>query len=256
MALTSAAVLAQPSAGLAALPAGLAAPSAGLAALPAGLAASSAGPAAPSGEAAAMSRPARAAVPVPPPASPGGPGKDRLTAALLAETELPAGFAPHPDAVDDLFARIPAEIAACGKAGGVPEGTVYREYLRGANDEELLIETLAAPGDKAARAAVATIAGALPNCKSFTRAAGALPTEMRFALAAHPAPKLGDVSAGLAFVMTVPDMNLTVNGRLLTAAAGGVQVTTLLMAEGAPKTADLEAATRTAVAKLKDLRTS
>ncbi|MDI6099979.1 hypothetical protein QLQ12_15365 [Actinoplanes sp. NEAU-A12] len=233
------------------LPAVFALPSAGLAAPSGGAALPPSGPAAPSGGVATALRAGPDGVPVPPA---GGPDAQRLTAALLAAPELPAGFAPQPDAVDDLFARIPAEIAACGKATGVAPGAVYREYLRGTNDEELLIETLAAPGDEAARAAVAALAGTLPACKSFTRAPGELPAEMRFAISAHPDPGIGDVSAGLAFVMTVPDMNLTVNGRLLTAATHGLHVTVLLMTEDAPKTADLEAATRAAVAKLKDLR--
>jgi hypothetical protein len=208
------------------------------------LAVPSAAPASPRGPAAVP--PSPSVLPPPPDES------DRLTAALLTATELPAGFKPQAKAADDLFARIPAEIAACGQAvTGVPAGTVYREYVRGAGDEELLVETLAEPGADAARAAVAKLAATLPACTSFTRAAGQLPMELTFALTPYAqAPKIGDTSAAVSFVMTVPTMNLTVNGRLLAAAAGKSHVTTLLMTEVEPKLADLEAAARAAVGKL------
>jgi carbon monoxide dehydrogenase subunit G len=191
--------------------------------------------------------PATAAAMPPPPEDPADP---RLTAALLGDKDVPAGFTPQLDAADDLFARIPAEIAACGKGARVPAGAVYREYVRGAGDEELLVETLAEPGADAARAAVAKIAGALPGCTSFTRAAGELPMDMTFTLSPYPkAPKIGDVSAAVSFVMTVPTMDLTVKGRVLAAAAGKAHVTVLLMTEADPKVADLEAAARTAVSR-------
>ncbi|WP_433790166.1 hypothetical protein [Actinoplanes sp. CA-252034] len=185
---------------------------------------------------------------VPPPDD---PVAERLTALLLAAGEAPTGFTLQTDAVDDLFARIPAEIAACGKGARVPAGTVYREYVRGAGEEELLVETLAEPGGDAARAAVTTVAGVLPACTSFTRAAGELPAEMGFALSPYPlAPKIGDASAAVSFVMTVPALKLTVKGRLLAAAAGESYVTVLLMSEADPAVADLEAAARAAVTKL------
>jgi hypothetical protein len=207
----------------------------------------SAGLASPPGEPASV-RPAGAAV-LPPP--PDDPDSERLSAMLLAAGDVPAGFTPQLDTADDLFARIPAEIAACGKAARVAAGTVYREYVRGPGDEELLVETLAEPGAGAARAAVAKIAGVLPGCTSFTRAAGELPMDMGFALSPYPlAPKIGDASAAVSFVMTVPTLKLTVKGRLLAAAAGKAHVTVLLMTETDPKAADLEAAARTAVAKL------
>jgi hypothetical protein len=194
-------------------------------------------------------RPGHAAVQLPPP--PGEPAGERLSAALLTATEAPAGFTPQLDAVDDLFARIPAEIAACGAGARVPAGTVYREYVRGPGDEELLVETLAEPGADAARAAVARIAAVLPACTSFTRAAGELPTDLGFALSPYPlAPKIGDASAAVSFVMTAPTLKLTVKGRLLASAVGKAQVTVLLMTETDPKVADLEAAARTAVGKL------
>lgn len=183
----------------------------------------------------------------PPPDEP-----DPLTTALLTATEVPTGFTPQTSGVDDLFARIPAEVAACGRAvTGVPAGTVYREYVRGPAEEELLVETLAEPGAVAARAAVTKLASVLPGCTSFTRASGQLPMELKFALTPYtPAPKIGDASAAVSFVMTVPTMNLTVNGRILAAAAGKSHVTALLMSEAAPKVADLEAAARAAVGKL------
>ncbi|GAA4937857.1 hypothetical protein [Actinoplanes utahensis] len=185
------------------------------------------------------------------------PDRDRLSDALLGGRELPAGFTPQPDAIDDLFARIAGEITACGKAGGLPETTVYREFVRGAGDEELLVQTVSAPGMKEARAAVAALGGVLPGCTAFTRAAGELPMEMRFALSSYPrAPKIGDATAGIAFVMTVPTLNLAVNGRLLAVAAGAAHTTVLLMTESSPKTADLEAAARTAVGKLAALKQS
>ncbi|PWK52202.1 hypothetical protein [Actinoplanes xinjiangensis] len=193
-------------------------------------------------------RPGGAGVLPPPPDDPAGA---RLTAALLPAGEVPAGFAPQADTTDDLFARIPAEIAACGNGARVPAGTVYREYVRGPGDEELLVETLAEPGADAARAAVAKLAGLLPGCSSFTRAAGELPMDMGFALSPYPlAPKIGDASAAVSFVMTVPTMKLTVKGRLLAAAAGKAYVTVLLMSETDLKVADLEAAARKAVARL------
>jgi hypothetical protein len=194
------------------------------------------------------------AAPVLPAVRAGDPHAERLTAALLDGPEAPAGFAAQPGATDDLFARIPHEIATCGKATGVPAGTVHQEYLRGPGDEELLIETLAAPGDRAARATVAALAGAAASCAAFTRPPGDLPTEMRFTVAKHPAPKLGDAAAGLAFVMKVPEMDLAVNGRLLAVATQGVTVTVALMTEGAPKSADLEAAARAAVTKVRNVR--
>ncbi|MEU4156900.1 hypothetical protein [Actinoplanes sp. NPDC026670] len=195
------------------------------------------------------SRPVAATVLPPPP--PDEPAGERLTALLLAAGDLPTGFKPQTSPADDLFARIPSEIAACGTGARVPAGTVYREYVRGPGDEELLIETLAEPGAAAARATVAKIAGVLPGCTSFTRAAGELPMELRFALTPYPkAPKIGDASAAVSFVMTVPTMSLTVKGRLLAAAAGKAQVTVMLMTEADPRTADLEAAARTAAGKL------
>ncbi|MEV4281181.1 hypothetical protein [Actinoplanes xinjiangensis] len=210
------------------------------------LALPSAGLAVPPGAPAA--RPGGAGV-LPPP--PDDPADARLTAALLPAGEVPAGFTPQTDTADDLFARIPAEIAACGNGTRVPAGTVYREYVRGPGDEELLVETLAEPGADAARAAVATLAGLLPGCSSFTRAAGELPMDMGFALSPYPlAPKIGDASAAVSFVMTVPTMKLTVKGRLLAAAAGKAHVTVLLMSETDLKVADLEAAARRAVARL------
>jgi hypothetical protein len=206
---------------------------------------------------AGLAAPPGAPTPVPPggaavlPPPPDDPDGEPLTAALLAAGDLPSGFASQQGAVDDLFARIPAEIAACGKAARVPAGTVYREYVRGPGEEELLVETLAEPGAGAARAAVAKIAGVLPGCPSFTRAAGELPVDMRFALSPYPrAPKIGDASAAVSFVMTVPTMKLTVKGRLLAAAVGTAHVTVLLMTEADLRVADLEAAARTAVGKL------
>ncbi|BEL02549.1 hypothetical protein Q0Z83_007400 [Actinoplanes sichuanensis] len=201
-------------------------------------------------QAAAPGEPWPVAVAVLPP-PPDEPASDRLTALLLAAGDLPTGFQPQTGAADDLFARIPAEIAACGKGARVPAGTVYREYVRGPGDEDLLVETLAEPGAQAARAAVAKIAGALPGCASFTRAPGELPMELKFALTPYPrAPKIGDASAAVSFVMTVPTLSLTVKGRLLAAAAGKAQVTVLLMTEADPKVADLEAAARSAADKL------
>jgi hypothetical protein len=194
-------------------------------------------------------RPGGAGVLPPPP--PDDPARARLTAALLPAGEVPAGFTPQADTTDDLFARIPAEIAACGNGARVPAATVYREYVRGPGDEELLVETLAEPGADAARAAVAKLAGLLPGCSSFTRAAGELPMDMGFALSPYPLPpKIGDASAAVSFVMTVPTMKLTVKGRLLAAAAGKAYVTVLLMSETDLKVADLEAAARKAVARL------
>ncbi|GAA1620796.1 hypothetical protein [Actinoplanes couchii] len=184
--------------------------------------------------------------PAPALAGPGDPaGK------LLTGTELPAGFTPQLDAIDDLFARIPSEIASCGQNNQLPAGTVFREFVRGAKDEELLVETLSTPGDQDARAAVAALRSTLPKCTSFTRAPGDLPMELKFAVAKFTgAPKLGDASAGIGFVMTVPEMELTVNGRLITVAARGNRVTLLLMTEKKPKIADLTAAARAAVTKV------
>lgn len=183
------------------------------------------------------------------------PDRDRLSDALLGGKELPAGFTPQPDAIDDLFARIAGEIAACGKAGGLPDTTVYREFVRGASEEELLVQTVSAPGAKEARAAVAALAKVLPGCKTFHRAAGELPMDLGFALSAYPkVPKIGDTSAGIAFMMTVPTLNLAVNGRILAVASGSAHTTVMLMTQSTPKTADLEAAARTATAKLAALK--
>ncbi|SFE72610.1 hypothetical protein SAMN05421541_103247 [Actinoplanes philippinensis] len=233
----SAGVQAAP-AGVNAAPARVSTASAGVQAAPAGVRTAPA--------AAGVSSATAASVP-----PPDDPVAERLTAALLAAGEAPAGFTPQTDAVDDLFARIPAEIAACGTGARVPAGTVYREYVRGAGEEELLVETLAEPGADAARAAVTKLAGVLPACTSFTRAAGEVPADMGFALSAYPlAPAIGDASAAVSFVMTVPTLKLTVKGRLLAAAAGKTYVTVMLMSEADPKVADLEAAARAAVAKV------
>ncbi|WP_430790844.1 hypothetical protein [Actinoplanes sp. G11-F43] len=180
-----------------------------------------------------------------------GPDSSKLTEALLSGADdLPAGFTPQLDAIDDLFARIPAEIATCGRTSGVQNGTVYREFVRGPKDEELLVETLSAPGPKKARAAVAAVRTALPKCASFVRPPGELPMELKFSVSPYDtAPALGDSSAAVAFVMDVPEMSLTVHGRLLTAAVRGATVTLVLMTEDEPKAADLEAAARGAVAK-------
>ncbi|SDS24881.1 hypothetical protein [Actinoplanes derwentensis] len=176
---------------------------------------------------------------------------DKLTAALLTGPELPTGYAPQLDAIDDLFARIPGEIASCGKTAALPAGTVFREFVRGAKDEELLVETLSEPGGAGTRAAVTALREAQRNCASFTRKPGELPMELRFAVSKSAAgPKIGEASAVVGFVMTVPSMELTVNGRLISVAAGGTQVTMLLMTEKKPKAADLTAAARAAVTKV------
>ncbi|HWS37841.1 MAG TPA: hypothetical protein VN408_34550 [Actinoplanes sp.] len=174
---------------------------------------------------------------------------DKLTAALLTGPELPAGFTPQTDAIDDLFARIPAEIAACGTGAGLPSATVYREFVRGAADDELLVEILSAPGKQNARAAVAALRATLPKCAAFTRPAGELPMELKFAVSRSASVKIGDAATVVVFVMTVPSMKLTVNGRLLSVASGGKLVSLLLMTEKKPKSADLTAAARSAVTK-------
>jgi hypothetical protein len=192
----------------------------------------------------ALSGPTVASVALPP-----GPG--RLAEALLTANDLPRGYAPSSSGYLSSVSSLGADTNICDHKISSQNHTATAQavFVRGLPGP-MLFETLSATGARTARAIVTGIAAAPRLCKTFN--AGSPGSGMQAQLQFFPlrAPRLGDASAGMRFVVRPAATNMVIQGKLISVARGDVAVTILIINAPDRGQRELNLVAATAIRKL------
>jgi hypothetical protein len=153
------------------------------------------------------------------------PAPIHLQNALLTTADLPRGYAAGASGSTTLVSNLSVDTNICDHhISHNSLNSAQATFIRGVPGP-MLFETLSVTGPRAARAIVAAVAAAPRLCRHSS--APGVAAGMRFA--PLRVPRLGDASAGLAFTVRPLPLKMTVQGKLISVARGGVAVTILLV---------------------------
>lgn len=176
------------------------------------------------------------------------PSPMRLKAALLKASDLPRGYAPTTSDSLATVSQIGTDTNICDHrvTSHGPVSTAQAAFIRGLPGP-MLFETLSATGPRTARAIVSGIAAAPRICRSIKGSHG---DGMDMRIYPLRAPRLGDASAGVRFVIQPPATNMTISGSLISVARGSVAATILLINPQGGGQRELNQIATTAIRKL------
>ncbi|WP_213004310.1 hypothetical protein [Paractinoplanes toevensis] len=183
----------------------------------------------------------------------------RLTAALLATTDLPPGYQPMLGSTGtSMMGDISTDADICdhrvATSAGIRKSETAGVAFTRTGGGPMLFESLTVTGPRAARALVAGVASAPRLCPSVLTSIPSSGQRARLLIRPLRVPRLGDAAAGVAFTVTFPAVNLTVQGKMITVAYRDVATTIMLI--GVPQTSPREATAIAAAAvhKLQRIR--
>jgi hypothetical protein len=206
----------------------------------------------------ALTTPVPAVASPPAPAAPGAPATasapalaplsvasrpKRLIAALLAPADLPPGYRPLVGSTGtSMMGDISTDADICDQRIATSPG-IHRSETAGVafsrDGGPMLFENLTVTGPRSARAIVAGVASAPRLCPSVLTSLPSSGQQARLLIRPLRVPRLGDAAAGVAFTVTFPALNLTVQGKMITVAYRDVATTIMLI--GVPQTSPREA---------------
>ncbi|GAA2674205.1 hypothetical protein [Actinoplanes palleronii] len=206
--------------------------------------------------------------------APGQPSQDSPAAAAVK----PAAAAQPAVAVKPAAAAQPAAAAAATTAGadmpaakpvgaGAPTATpqpggqgqkagsdtVRAAFMKGETGP-VLIEAINPAGDRAARDIVAQVAAAPSRCPSYDEGKPGEPDALRMSTFPLDLPRFGNKSAAVRFEVEMTSPRVTVHGKMAAVSIRGAVITVLLVNIEQPGQHELEAITRKAVQKFKQLK--
>jgi hypothetical protein len=174
----------------------------------------------------------------------GGPA--RLRAALLGARDLP-GYSPTTSGYVSTVSSLSTDTNICDhKVGSQAHTPSAQAAFIGGIPGPMLFETLSVTGARTARAIVAGIAAAPRLCRSFNGSAVGMNTQLRISSA--PAPRLGDASSAVRFVVRPAATTMVIEGNLISVARGNVAVTLIQINGGSRR--EFETVAAAAIRKL------
>lgn len=173
-----------------------------------------------------------------------------LSTALLTTDDLPGGYRTMVGGAGgmSMMADINTDANICDQHIGT---TVHKGQSAAAafvknGMGSMLFESLASTGPRGAREIVRGVAVAPRQCPTVLTNVPTSGQRARLRLTPLRVPRLGDAAAGLAFTVALPNVGLTVHGKMISVAYRGVALTIMLI--GVPQTTPQEAASIAAAA--------
>ncbi|KUL26677.1 hypothetical protein [Actinoplanes awajinensis] len=196
--------------------------------------------------------------------APGQPSQDSPPAAAAkpaaAAVAKPAAAAAATTAGADMPAAKPVGAGAPtatpqpgGQGQKVGSDTVRAAFMKGETGP-VLIEAINPAGDRAARDIVAQVAAAPSRCPSYDEGKPGEPDALRMSTFPLGLPRFGNKSAGVRFEVEMTSPRVTVHGKMAAVSIRGAVITVLLVNIEQPGQHELEAITRKAVQKFKQLK--
>jgi hypothetical protein len=179
------------------------------------------------------------------------PGPARLKNALLTADDLPRGYAPSNSGYLSTVSSFGTDTNICDHKIGSQKHTPTAQavFIRGMPGP-MLFETLSVTGARTARAIVTGIAAAPRLCKSVNDSSAGPGMQAQLQFFPLRAPRLGDASSGMRFIVRPAATNLVIQGKLISVARGNVAVTILLINSANRDQRELNLVATTAIRKL------